>query len=92
MVVNWLGSRIAEGKAAQVFLSVYRGFALVVATSQIFFTGDFHTLAPYYWVLFGIVGAYTLFKVSRPLRPYTRTTFTYADFAFDLALCASLPS
>lgn len=91
MAINWLGSRIAEGKAAQVFLSVYRGFALVVATFQIFFTGDFHTLAPYYWVLFGIVGAYTLFKVSRPLRPNVRTAFTYADFAFDLALCASLP-
>ena len=90
-VVSWLGSRTAEGKAAHVFLSVYRGFALVVATFQIFWTGDFQILAPYYWILFGIVGAYTLFKVSRPLRPYARTAFTYTDFAFDLALCASLP-
>ena len=90
-MVSWLGSRAIEGKAAQVFLSVYRGFALVVATFQIFWTGDFQTLALYYWILFGIVGAYTLFKITRPLRPYTRNTFTYADFAFDLSLCASLP-
>ncbi len=90
-MVNRLSSRAVERKAAQVFLSVYRGFALVVATFQIFFTGDFQTSALHEWILFGIVSAYTLFKVSRPLRPYARTAFTYADFAFDLALCASLP-
>jgi signal transduction histidine kinase len=82
---------VIEEKAAHVFVAAYRGFALVVATVQIFFVGDFQVFATHDWVLFGLVGAYTLFKVSRPLRPYRRTAFTYADFAFDLALCASLP-
>ena len=90
-MANWLGSRVIEEKAAHVFVSAYRGFALVVATSQIFFVGDFQLFTTHNWALFGIVGAYTLFKVSRPLRPYGRTAFTHADFAFDLALCASLP-
>jgi len=90
-VANWLGSRVIEEKAAHVFVAAYRGFALVVATFQIFFVGDFQVFATHNWALFGLVGAYTLFKVSRPLRPYGRTAFTYADFAFDLALCASLP-
>lgn len=90
-MANWLGSRVIEEKAAYVFVSAYRGFALVVATFQIFFLGDFRLFTTHNWALFGIVGAYTLFKVSRSLRPYGRTAFTYADFAFDLALCASLP-
>ena len=88
---NWLGSRVVEEKAAHVFVSAYRGFALVVATFQVFFVGNPQFFTTHTWVLFGIVGAYTLFKVSRPLRSYGRTAFTYADFAFDLALCASLP-
>jgi len=90
-VVNWLGSRVLGEKATHVFLSAYRGFALVVATFQIFFVGYFQLFALHNWILFGVVSAYTLFKVSRPFRPYGRTAFTYADFTFDLALCASLP-
>jgi len=90
-VANWLGSRVVEEKAAHVFVAAYRGFALVVATFQIFFVGDFQFFTTHTWVLFGIVGAYTLFKVSRPLRAYGRTVFAHADFTFDLALCVSLP-
>jgi len=90
-VINWLDSRLIEEKAGHVFVSAYRGFALVVATFQIFFLGGFQFFTTYYWVLFGIVAAYTLFKVARPLRPYGRTIFANADFTFDLALCASLP-
>jgi signal transduction histidine kinase len=89
-VANRLGSRVIEQKAVYVFVSAYRGFALVVATFQIFFVGDFQLLTTTTWVLFSIVGAYTLYKVTRPLHPYGRNTFTYADFAFDVALCASL--
>jgi signal transduction histidine kinase len=90
-VANWLVSRVVEEKAAHVFLSAYRGFALVVATFQIFFVGYFQLFALHNWVLFGVVCTYTLFKVSRPLRPYRKKALTYADFAFDLALCTSLP-
>ena len=90
-VANWLGSRVVEEKAAHVFVSAYRGFALVAATFQIFFVGDFRLFTMTSWALFGIVGAYTLFKVSRPLRHYGKTASTYVDFVFDLALCASLP-
>jgi len=90
-VVSWLGSRVIEEKAARVFLSAYRGFALVAATFQIVFVGDFRLFTTHNWVLFGVVGAYTLFKVSQPLRPYGRSAFTSIDFGFDLALCASLP-
>jgi len=90
-VANWLGSRVIEEKAAHVFVSAYRGFALVVATFQIFFFGDFRIFGTNSWVLFGIVGAYTIFKVSRPLHHYRKNAFTYVDFIFDLAFCASLP-
>ncbi len=90
-MANWLSSRVVEEKAAHVFVSAYRGFALVVATFQIFFVGDFQIFTAASWALFGIVGTYTLFKVSRPLHPYGRGAFTCADFTFDLALCASLP-
>jgi signal transduction histidine kinase len=90
-VANWLGSRVIEEKAAHVFVAAYRGFALVVATFQIFFVSDPQVFATHTWVLFGIVGAYTLFKVSRPLRHYGKTASTFVDFVFDLALCASLP-
>ncbi len=89
-MANWLGKRLVEEKAAYVFLSAYRGFALVVATSQIFFVGSFQLFALHNWILFGVVGVYTLFKVSRPFRPYARMSFTYTDFGFDLALGASL--
>jgi len=90
-VANWLGSRVVEEKAARVFLSAYRGFALVVATFQIFFVGYFQLFALHNWVLFGGVCVYTLFKVSYPLRSYGKKALTYADFTFDLILCASLP-
>jgi len=90
-VASWLGSRVLGEKAAYVFLSAYRGFALVVATFQIFFVGYFQFFALHNWILLSVVGAYTLFKISLPLRPYRRTLFTHADFIFDLTLCASLP-
>ena len=90
-LANWLSNRLVEEKAAHVFLAAYRGFALVVATFQIFFVGYFQLFTLHTWILLGVVGAYTLFKLFRPFRWYKRSAFTYADFGFDLALCASLP-
>lgn len=80
-----------EEKAAQVFVSAYRGFALVVATFQIFFVSYFRVYAWQNWLLFGVVTAFTLFKTLRSFRPYSKKFFTYADFTLDLALSTSLP-
>ena len=85
-----LANRFTKGEAAYVLLSVYRGFAAVVAIFQIFFVRYSQPIVLHHWILLAVVGAYTLFKVSRPLRDYKRNAFTYADFGFDLALCASL--
>lgn len=90
-LANWLSNRLVEEKAAHVFLAAYRGFALVVATFQIFFVGYFQLFTLHNWILLSVVGAYTLYKLFRPFRRYQRHAFTCADFAFDLALCASLP-
>lgn len=89
-LANWLSSRLVEEKAAHVFLAAYRGFALVVATFQIFFVGYFQLFTLHNWILLGVVGAYTLYKLFRPFHWYKRSVFTYTDFGFDLALCASL--
>ncbi len=89
-MANWWASRLVEENAGHVFLSAYRGFALVVATFQVFFVGHFELYGLHNWILLGLVGAYTLFKVSRPFRWYGKNAFTYADFSFDLALSVSL--
>ena len=85
--ISWLG----EGKTAFVFLAAFRGFALVVATALLFATGYFNVLSWPGWILVGIAGIYTLFKLSCPFRRHKKNCFTYADFGFDVALCLSLP-
>ena len=84
-------NRGIEEKTAQLFLSVYRGLAYVIAISVIFSVGYFQHFLLHDWILVGMVGAYTLFKLFRPFHRYKKNAFTYTEFAVDLAICSSLP-
>ncbi len=87
----WRRSEAGEGKQAFLFLAAFRGFALVVAAALLFSTGYFKILPWPGWILVGIAGIYTLFKLLRPFNKYTKNALNYIDFGFDLALCLSLP-
>ncbi len=88
---RWRVSWVGEGKTAFVFLAAFRGFALVVAAALLFSTGYFNVLSWPGWILVGIAGVYTLFKLLRPFSKYKKNALNHIDFGFDLALCFSLP-
>lgn len=87
----WSRARGIEEQTAKVFLSVYRGLAYVVALSLIFSTGSFRAYTLENWILFGLVSAYTLFRIFRPFHLYRRSVFSYADLVIDVAVCSALP-
>lgn len=86
----WRRSEALGGKTVVSFLAAYRGFALVVAAALLFSTGYFQILSLAGWVLVGITGIYTLFKLLCPLSRFQKNRLTYGAFGFDLALCLSL--
>jgi len=86
----WWRSEAVEGKTVVSFLAAYRGFALVVAAALLFSTGYFQILPLAGWVLIGITGIYTLFKLLCPFSRFQKNCLTYGYFGFDLALCLSL--
>jgi len=75
-----------------MFLAAFRGFALVVAVALLFSTGYFKVLFWPGWILVGIAGIYTLFKLLCPFSRHKKNCLNYWDFGFDLALCLSLPT
>lgn len=83
-------SEVAGGNTVVSFLVAYRGFALVVAVALLFSTGYFRILSPIGWTLVGTAGAFTLFKLLRPLNRYQKNYLMYGIFGFDFALCLSL--
>ena len=86
----WWRSEAVEGKTVVSFLAAYRGFALVVAAALLFSTGYFQILPLAGWVLIGITGIYTLFKLLCPFSRFQKNYLTCGYFGFDLALCLSL--
>ena len=89
----WRRSEAGEGKQAFLFLAAFRGFALVVAAALLFSTGYFKILPWPGWILVGIAGIYTLFKLLRPFSKYRKNALNYIDFGFDSSsnCCLNLP-
>ncbi len=84
-LVSW-GQLPYERKIYQL-LSLYRLFAFAMATMILFLFSPAEISSDWQYLLFGLVGLYTLFKSLSPLRIYDRDSWTYFIIGGDIAAC-----
>jgi signal transduction histidine kinase len=84
-LVSW-GQLPYERKIYQL-LSLYRLFAFAMATLILFLFSPAEISSDWQYLLFGLVGLYTLFKSLSPLRIYDRDSWTYFIIGGDIAAC-----